>query len=76
MKNSKDYVLNHDYGYGKEPEQEKLNKLKLRSVEDLRVYVDDVIVNAFVATYNNNIIEFKTENQKTKVEIVSLSENL
>lgn len=72
MKNSKNYVLSHDYGYGKEPEQEKLNKLKLRSVEDLKVYVDDVIGNAFVATYNNNIIEFKTENQKTKVEIVSL----
>lgn len=69
MLNSKDYVLNHDYGYGKEPEQENLNKLKLRSVEDLKVYVDDVIGNAFVATYNNNIIEFKLDKTKVKIEI-------
>lgn len=34
MKDSKDYVLNHDFGFGKEPEQKKLNKLKLRDIED------------------------------------------
>lgn len=61
LKNSKDYVLNHDYGYGKEPEQEKLNKLKLRNVEDLKVYVNDVIGNAFVATFENGVIEFGLE---------------
>lgn len=71
LKNSKDYVLNHDYGYGKEPEQEKLNKLKLRNVEDLKIYVNDVISNAFVATFEKGVIEFGLEKQKIKIKIVS-----
>ena len=67
--NSKEYVLNHNYGYGKEPEQENLNKLELRNSEDLKVYVDDVIANAFVATYKNGVVNFKDNNQKTKIVI-------
>lgn len=72
MVNSKDYVLNHNYGYGKESEQVKIKKLTLRSVEDLKVYVDDVIENAFVATYDKGVIEFKLDKQKIKVEIENL----
>lgn len=72
MISSKNYVLNHDYGYGKQPEHKKLNKLKLRNVEDLKVYVHDVIDTSFVATYEKNIIEFKLDKQKTKVVIESL----
>ena len=30
--NSKEYVLNHDFGYGREPELENLIKLKLRNL--------------------------------------------
>lgn len=71
MVSSENYVLNHNYGYGNQPEQEKLNKLQLRNVEDLKVYVHDVIDTSFVATYNKNIVEFN-DKQKTKVVIESL----
>lgn len=72
MLNSKDYVLLHDFGYGKQPQQEKLNKLKLRNLEDLKIYVNDVMECAFVATWHDNIIEFEPDKQKTKIEIDSL----
>lgn len=67
--NSKEYVLNHDYGYGKEPEQENLNKLELRNSEDLKVYVNDVIANAFVATYKRGVVVFKGISKKTRIVI-------
>ena len=40
---SKDYVLNHDFGYGREPELDVLFKLELRNLEDVKVYVLDSI---------------------------------
>ena len=45
---SKDYVLNHDFGYGREPELDDLFKLKLRNLEDVKVYVLDSIQNAYI----------------------------
>ena len=68
LQSSKEYVLNHDYGYGQEEEKVELNKLNLRNIEDLKVYVDDAIQNAFVAKYQNNIIEFK-DKEKCKIVI-------
>lgn len=41
------YVLDHDFGYGKEKETKELTKLSLRDVNDVRVYVLDVIENDF-----------------------------
>ena len=67
LQSSKEYVLNHDYGYGQE-EKVNLDKLTLRNIEDLKVYVDDAIQNAFVAKYQNNIIEFK-DKEKCKIVI-------
>jgi len=46
--NSKEYVLNHDFGYGREPELDELIKLELRSIEDVKVYVADALENAFI----------------------------
>ena len=45
---SKDYVLNHDFGYGREPELDVLFKLELRNLEDVKVYVLDAINNAYI----------------------------
>ena len=45
---SKEYVLNHDFGYGREPEVDELFKLELRNLEDVKVYVLDSIQNAYV----------------------------
>lgn len=69
MKNSKEYVLSHDFGYGKEEELEILKKLKLRNKDDLGVYVDDVITNAFDAKYQDNVIEFNQDKSKFKIVI-------
>lgn len=46
--NSEEYVLGHDFGYGREPELDELIKLELRNLEDVKVYVLDSIQNAFV----------------------------
>ena len=45
---SKDYVLNHDFGYCREPELDVLFKLELRNLEDVKVYVLDSINNAYI----------------------------
>lgn len=67
MKN--EYVLNHDYGYGKEPEQEELNKLELRNIEDLKVYVKDIMKNTFNASVRKNTLTFLDDMSKTEVVI-------
>ena len=46
--NSKEYVLNHDFGYGREPELDILFKLELRNPEDVKIYVLDAIKNAYI----------------------------
>lgn len=52
----KDYVLDHDYGYGKEPEQIKLNKLELRNIEDIRTYIKR-LMDLFVGVkFDDNIV--------------------
>ena len=53
---SKEYVLNHDFGYGREPELDELKKLELRNIEDLIVYVDESLDNAFI-DYQHNIFK-------------------
>ena len=65
---SKEYVLNHDFGYGREPELDELKKLELRNIEDLIVYVDESLDNAFI-DYQHNIISFLKDNVKVKVEV-------
>ena len=45
---SKDYVRNHDFGCGREPELDVLFKLELRNLEDVKIYVLDAIKNAYI----------------------------
>lgn len=52
MKN--DYVLNHDFGYGRE-ELEELNRLELRNIEDVETYVLDIIKNGVVCSEGKQI---------------------
>lgn len=65
---NKDYVLKHDFGYGREPELEELYKLELRNFKDLKVYVYNIISTQFVASVKGNQINFK-DGMKTKVFI-------
>ena len=45
---SEEYVSSHDFGYGREPELDKLIKLELRNIDDVKFYVLDVIKNAYI----------------------------
>lgn len=69
--NSKKYVLEHDFGYGQECEQEQLNKLQLRNCEDLIIYLDDILNIQFAANIKNNVIYFNDNTiMKMKIEIL------
>ena len=68
--NSKDYVLKHDFGYGREPELINLNKLELRNLEDVKVYVNWSIREAFSARVDdNNLIVFLEDDSKVQIKI-------
>lgn len=41
--NSKEYVLNHNFKLGKDPDGKELNKLTLRNIDDLKIYLNDLI---------------------------------
>ncbi len=51
-----EYVLKHDFGYGEDKEQ--INKLLLRNMQDLQIYVRDVLDNAFKAKRVGLILQF------------------
>lgn len=55
----KNYVQNHNYGYGEN--NQKINKLNLRNIEDLKDYLNDVLENEldfpFEKKENNFLIE-------------------
>lgn len=72
IQNDDDYVLNHNYGYGNVIEKKTINKLKLRCIDDLRVYVEDVINNAFVAICKNDIVKFEYNQQQAMLIIETL----
>ena len=64
---SKRYVLNHDFGYGKENQKEEINKLNLRNINDLKYYIKDFISNVFDASVKGFIVCF---NDGIKAKIV------
>ena len=53
MKNN--YVLKHDFGYGREEELEELNRLKLRNIKDVETYVLDIIENGIVCSAGKRV---------------------
>lgn len=53
---SKEYILKHDFGYGRNPETKIINKLELRNIKDLKVYIDDVLENCFLDYEKNSFI--------------------
>ena len=62
------YVMNHDFGYGSEPEKKELNKLLLRNFDDLKFYVLNIISISFFANVEKNIISFFDSKQKIAIE--------
>ena len=69
MKNN--YVLNHDFGYGREEELEELNRLKLRNINDVEAYVLDIIKNGMVCSFGRRVyILEKEEIEEVQIELI------
>ncbi|MBQ8444479.1 MAG: hypothetical protein IJX25_03915 [Clostridia bacterium] len=66
--NSKKYVLHHDFGYGRVPEIEDVIKLDLRNIDDLKVYLGDILQKDFLARVKNYEVHF-SDGCKTKILI-------
>ena len=67
---SKGYVLNHDFGYGKGDLDSILNKLELRNMEDVKFYVNWSMKEIFLANVtNDNIITIFDDNSKVQILI-------
>lgn len=52
------YVMEHDYGYGDEPERTELNRLELHNLDECRTYIEDAIRSQLNAYFTNYLIEF------------------
>lgn len=68
--NSKKYIVSHDFGYGKIPEQTFINKLKLRNLNDIKYYIQDILYNAFDCKTNNTAIEINNDIKQIIIERV------
>lgn len=58
------YVMQHDYGYGTDPECKEIHKLTLRNFDDCRVYIEDAIGSQLNAYFTNGLIEFILTGEK------------
>ncbi len=66
-----DYILKHDFGYGREEELEELNKLKLRDIKDVELYVTDVIKNSFAYSIEKKVFLIDTQEiEEVKIELL------
>ncbi len=61
MKDSFEYVKNHDFGYGKSMDKIKINKILLRDIEDLKVYLN-VLCHANFFFKNGLILDKENDN--------------
>lgn len=51
------YIMQHDYGYGKE-DRTKINRLELHNMDECRTYIEDAIQSQLNAYFTNYLIEF------------------
>ena len=68
MSDSQGYVINHDFGYGKD--SKNINKIMLRNLEDLNVYIEDNLKHTLNAEVNGKVIKFSDESLEVKIEIL------
>lgn len=68
--NSKEYVLQHDYGYGKNVNPNNINKLYLRNIEDLKVYVKDIVYKNVISLNEVNISDINKTIVIEKVDVI------
>lgn len=67
MKN--EHVLKHDFGYGQE--EGKIKKLRLRNLEDCKVYIEELLKATFAAKIHKNTLCFFSNGEKVVVEVES-----
>ena len=65
---SKEYIYSHDFGYGKISEFENLNKINLRNIDDLKLYVFDILSKNFDAIVKKDDI-FVLENETLMISV-------
>lgn len=66
-----DYVLNHDFGYGREKELKELNRLKLRNIKDVETYVLDIIKNGIVCSAGKKVyLVDKAQTEEVQIELI------
>ncbi len=65
---SRNYILNHDFGYGKSEHLKEICKLNLRNLADVKIYVRDVLNSVFDTKVYGYFVEF--ENDKFINEVV------
>ena len=48
--NNKNNILNHDYGYGLDINPNKIKKLHLFNINDLKTYIKDIVYTNIIKT--------------------------
>ena len=69
------HVLNHDFGFGKEIELTCLEKLKLRNLNDLEVYINKLFLTLYLGKVSKNTIYF-SDKTNLPVQIIIEKTNL
>jgi len=69
MKNK--YVLEHDYGYGKDIE-ESIKKLTLRNLQDCKDYIEELLSITFDASLHNSVLCFRSNKELVEIVIEKL----
>ena len=62
-------ILNHDYGYGEG--KQNIKKLKLKNINELKMYIKDVIENIYGGNFTHDIVSLHNDNVKSKIVIKS-----
>lgn len=65
--NKENNILNHDFGYGLNINPNKINKLYLGNINDLKVYIKDIILSNIIETKNIKLRDITNTIQIEKI---------
>lgn len=51
-------ILDHDFGYGKTFDKLEINKLNLKNLNELKIYIEDILLTQYIGL-DTNVIKFK-----------------
>lgn len=64
------YELKHNFGYGQN--LEVINKLKLTDVNEVKEYIENVIPDILLASYDGEVITFLEDGEMVKLQVKKL----